>query len=58
MILIVGFGGEGDGRGEDGRGGGEDGLRCPPREAVRSLASDLVAATVIDGELAYGVGVV
>ncbi len=32
-------------------------LRCPPREAVRSLASDLVAATVIDGELAYGVGV-
>jgi predicted amidohydrolase YtcJ len=33
-------------------------LRCPPREAVRSLASDLVAATVIDGELAYGDGVV
>jgi predicted amidohydrolase YtcJ len=33
-------------------------LRCPPREAVRSLASDLVAATVIDGELVYGVGIV
>jgi predicted amidohydrolase YtcJ len=33
-------------------------LRCPPREAVRSLASDLVAATVIDGELAYDAGVV
>jgi predicted amidohydrolase YtcJ len=33
-------------------------LRCPPREAVRILASDLVAATVIDGELAYGAGVV
>ncbi len=25
-------------------------LRCPPGEAVRSLASDLVAATFIDGE--------
>ena len=33
-------------------------LRCPPREALRSLASDLVAATVIDGELVYGVGIV
>jgi predicted amidohydrolase YtcJ len=28
-------------------------LRCPPEEAVRSLAGDLVAATFIDGRLAY-----
>jgi len=28
-------------------------LRCPPAEAVRSLASDLVAATIIDGETVY-----
>ena len=28
-------------------------LRCPPREAVRSLASDLVAATIIDGDVVY-----
>jgi predicted amidohydrolase YtcJ len=28
-------------------------LRCPPEEAARSLASDLVAATFIDGGLAY-----
>jgi predicted amidohydrolase YtcJ len=33
-------------------------LRCPPREAIGSLASDLVAATFIDGELAYGAGAV
>jgi predicted amidohydrolase YtcJ len=29
-------------------------LRCPPPEAARTLASDLVAATFIDGRLAYG----
>jgi predicted amidohydrolase YtcJ len=28
-------------------------LRCPPEEAARSLASDLVAATFVDGRLAY-----
>jgi len=28
-------------------------LRCPPRQAVRSLGSDLVAATIIDGSLVY-----
>jgi predicted amidohydrolase YtcJ len=28
-------------------------LRCPPRDAVRSLGSDLVAATIIDGSLVY-----
>jgi predicted amidohydrolase YtcJ len=28
-------------------------LRCPPRQAARSLASDLVAATFVDGELTY-----
>lgn len=28
-------------------------LRCPPREAARSLASDLVTATFIGGELVY-----
>ena len=33
-------------------------LRCPPREALGSVGSDLVAATVIDGEVVYGVGVV
>jgi predicted amidohydrolase YtcJ len=31
-------------------------LRCPPREAVRSLASDLVAVTIIDGEVVYRAG--
>jgi predicted amidohydrolase YtcJ len=31
-------------------------LRCPPREAVRSLGSDLVAATIIDGAVVYGAG--
>jgi predicted amidohydrolase YtcJ len=29
-------------------------LRCPPEEAVRSLASDLVAATFIDGAAVHG----
>jgi len=28
-------------------------LRCPPREAIRSLASGLVASTVIDGKVVY-----
>jgi predicted amidohydrolase YtcJ len=28
-------------------------LRCPPREAARSLGSDLVAATIIDGAVVY-----
>jgi predicted amidohydrolase YtcJ len=28
-------------------------LRCPPPEASRSLASDLVAATFVDGSLVY-----
>jgi predicted amidohydrolase YtcJ len=28
-------------------------LRCPPWEAIRSLASDLVAATFVDGSLMY-----
>jgi predicted amidohydrolase YtcJ len=28
-------------------------LRCPPREALRSLTSDLVAATFVDGSPAY-----
>jgi predicted amidohydrolase YtcJ len=28
-------------------------LRCPPAEAFRSLASDLVAATFVDGSLVY-----
>jgi predicted amidohydrolase YtcJ len=28
-------------------------LRCAPREAVHALGSDLVAATLIDGELVY-----
>jgi predicted amidohydrolase YtcJ len=28
-------------------------LRCPPAEASRSLASDLVAATFVDGSLVY-----
>ena len=28
-------------------------LRCPPREAAGSLASDLVAVTIIDGAVAY-----
>jgi predicted amidohydrolase YtcJ len=28
-------------------------LGCPPREAVRSLGSDLVVATIIDGEVVY-----
>jgi predicted amidohydrolase YtcJ len=28
-------------------------LRCPPREAIRSLGSDLVAATIIDGDVVY-----
>jgi len=28
-------------------------LRCPPEEAARSLACDLVAATFVDGRLAY-----
>jgi predicted amidohydrolase YtcJ len=28
-------------------------LRCPPREAFASLASDLVAATFVDGSLVY-----
>jgi Amidohydrolase family len=31
-------------------------LRCPTRQAVRSLASDLVAATLIAGELVHGLG--
>jgi predicted amidohydrolase YtcJ len=31
-------------------------LRCPPREAVRSLGSDLVAATIIDGDVVYPAG--
>jgi predicted amidohydrolase YtcJ len=31
-------------------------LRCPPREAVRSLGSDLVAATMIDGDVVYDGG--
>jgi predicted amidohydrolase YtcJ len=31
-------------------------LRCPTRQAVRSLASDLVAATLIGGELVHGLG--
>lgn len=28
-------------------------LRCPPDEAARSLASDLVAVTLVDGEVVY-----
>ena len=28
-------------------------LRCPPEQVVRSLDSDLVAATFADGELIY-----
>jgi predicted amidohydrolase YtcJ len=28
-------------------------LRCPPEEAARSLASDLVAVTFVGGRLAY-----
>jgi len=31
-------------------------LRCPPREAVRSLGADLVAATIIDGDVVYRAG--
>ena len=31
-------------------------LRCPPREAVRSLGSGLVAATIIDGDVVYPAG--
>jgi hypothetical protein len=28
-------------------------LRCPPREAARSLASDLVAVTFVAGDQVY-----
>jgi predicted amidohydrolase YtcJ len=31
-------------------------LRCPPREAIGSLASDLVAATFVGGDLVHGDG--
>jgi predicted amidohydrolase YtcJ len=31
-------------------------LRCPPREAFRSLGSDLVAVTIIDGAVVYRAG--
>jgi hypothetical protein len=31
-------------------------LRCPPWEALRSLGSDLVAATFVDGSLVYRSG--